>query len=215
LNFNANCIIIIKIKKELAMKILFASNNQDKVDDVKRSFKIINNNVEVLGLKEANINIEVEETKKKLLENAKLKARAVYSLLTKNGNNTFDYIIGEDFGFFVEAFPKVAGVYAKRWLEGNNKERAAAIVELFNKTGEKNKTATFVCAMAAINKIGEERYSVGKLKGEIGEKMPTQEGFGYHQIVKMPDGRYLNEYSLEEKSKIWSRHKALEQLKLI
>lgn len=197
------------------MKILFASNNQDKVNDIKRSFKILNSKVQITSLKEAGINIEVEETEETLLENAKLKARAIYNFLVNAGVNTYDYIIAEDFGFFVEAFPQIAGVYSKRWLDGNNKDRAKAIVELFNKTGEKNKTATFVCAMVAINRLGKERYSIGELKGQIGDRMPTEEGFGYHQIVKMPDGRYLNDYSLEEKSKIWSRHKALEGLNLI
>ena len=197
------------------MKILFASNNQDKVDDVKRSFKILNNKAQVIGLKEAGIDIEVEETEDTLLENAKLKAKAVYNFLINGGANTHDYIIAEDFGFFVDAFPQIAGVYSKRWLKGDNKDRAKAIVELFNKTGEKNKTATFVCAMVAINKSGQEQYSIGELKGQIGDRMPTQAGFGYHQIVKMSDGKYLSDYSLEEKSKIWSRHKALEGLKLV
>ena len=174
----------------------------------------MNSKVKVIKLKESGIKIDVEETEDTLIENAKLKARAVYNLLTNEGINTYDYIVAEDFGFFVEAFPEVAGVYAKRWHDGSNKDRAKAIVELFNKTSEKNKTATFVCAMVAINKAGKERYSIGELKGEIGDRIPTQEGFGYHQIVKMPDGRYLNDYNLEEKSKIWSRHKALEGLKL-
>lgn len=196
------------------MKILFASNNEDKFNDVKLFFKLNSSDVQLISLKEARIDIEVEETEETLLENAKLKARAVFDLLTNNKTNTYDYIIAEDFGFFVEAFPQVAGVYAKRWHEGNNKDRARVIVELFNKTGENNKKAAFVCAMVAIDKLGNEQYSIGELKGEIGDRIPTQPGFGYHQIVKMPDGRYLNDYSIEEKSKIWSRHKAIEGLKL-
>lgn len=192
------------------MKILYASNNQDKINDVKQSILFINENIEVVGLKETGFEIEVEETGSSLLENATLKAKTVYELI-KNKIN-FDFVIGEDFGFYVDAFSDVAGIHAKRWMEGSNLDRAAAIVKLFKETKEKNKKATFSCAMYCIDKNGNTCYALEHLTGNIGTRLPKKKGFGYHQIVKMEDGRYLSDYSVEEKKNIWVRQKALHSI---
>jgi XTP/dITP diphosphohydrolase len=188
------------------MKILYASNNQDKINDIKSILPYLNLKVEVMGLKEAGIQIEVEETGITLLQNATLKAQQVYEIIKQN--NEFDLIIGEDFGFYLQAYPNIAGLYAKRWKMGSNLDRATAIVKLYDTKNPKNKTATFSCAMCAINQLGVQFQAVKHLQGNIGSRLPKEGGFGYHQIVQMQDGRYLNEYSVQEKMPIWSRHQA-------
>lgn len=192
------------------MKILFASNNPDKVADTKQVLGELYENIEVVSLVEAGIEIEVEETEETLQGNALKKARAVFELVKES--KVFDYVLAEDFGFFVQAFPQVAGVYAKRWFDGANKDRAAKIVQLFEETKEQNRSAKFACAVAAIDKSGSEQCTLGELIGEIGTDIPTKEGFGYNQIVKMPDGRYLADYTAQEKLQVAARPKALKSL---
>jgi len=192
------------------MNILYASTNLDKIKDIKKGVKLLGIDAKIVGLKEIDLDIEVEETEVTLLENARKKAKTVFEIIKKQ--NAYDLVIAEDFGFFVEAFKEVAGIYAKRWKEGNNLDRAKAIVELFKKTGETNKKATFSCAMVAYSKLGKEFSVVKHLTGEIGERIPKENGFGYHQIVIMPDGRYLNDYTLEEKFLIWPRQLALAEI---
>ena len=194
------------------MNILYASTNLDKIEDIKKGVNLLGIDVKVVGLKDINLNIEVEETEPTLLDNARKKAQTIFEAIKEE--NIYDLVIAEDFGFFIEAFKDVAGVYAKRWKKGTNLDRAKAIVNLFKKTGEKNKKATFSCAMVAYSKLGKEYSTIKHLTGEIGERIPKNDGFGYHQIVIMPDGRYLNDYSLEEKFLLWPRQLALKEILL-
>jgi len=191
------------------MRILYASNNKDKIEDIKEGIALISKSIDVVGLVEIGLDIEVEETGETLLENATLKAQTVYDKIKGTNFDNFDFIIGEDFGFYLDAFAGVAGIHAKRWKDGNNLDRASAIVELFETTKETNKKATFSCAMCCINKQGNKFEVLEHLTGNIGTRKPTKDGFGYHQIVQMEDGRYLNDYGAVEKRAIWSRQKAL------
>jgi len=192
------------------MNILYASTNLDKIKDIKKGVALLGFDVNIVGLNESGLNIEVEETETTLLENARKKANTIFNIVKEQ--NCYDLVIAEDFGFFVEAFKEVAGVYAKRWKKGSNLDRAKAIVDLFKQTGETNKKATFSCAMVAYYKDGTEYDTVKHLTGKIGERIPKEEGFGYHQIVVMPDGRYLNDYDIEEKFLIWPRQLALKEI---
>ena len=56
------------------MKIIVASNNQDKIREIKSIFT----NYEIVSLKDMNINIDVEETGSTFEENAYIKAKAIY-----------------------------------------------------------------------------------------------------------------------------------------
>ena len=57
-------------------KILFATGNVAKVNRFKD--KLLKNNIELLSLKDLDINLEVEENGKDAIENALIKARAYY-----------------------------------------------------------------------------------------------------------------------------------------
>ena len=58
------------------MKVLFATTNPAKIR--KYAEKLQEKNIEVLTLKDLNINLHVEENGKNSLENAEIKARAYY-----------------------------------------------------------------------------------------------------------------------------------------
>ncbi|MDD4211126.1 MAG: non-canonical purine NTP pyrophosphatase [Clostridia bacterium] len=194
------------------MKILIATNNDIKLISMKNILSSLIKDVELFSLKDANIKIEIEETEDTLLGNAALKAKSIYDFLGKD--DIYNYIIAEDFGFFVDAYPEVAGVYAKRWFNGTNRDRAEEIIKLFKKSKEQNKTARFICATAAISKNGKLYTYIGELKGTIGTRVPKEDGFGYDQIVKLDDNKYLSDYSEEEKNKVSARRRSLEGLVL-
>lgn len=191
------------------MKLLLATHNEDKVKEHKNILKELDEKIEVYSLKEVNIEEEAEETADTLLGNALLKVESIHHIA---GEKEFDYIVSEDFGFFVEAFPEIAGVHAKRWFEGTNQDRSKKIIELFKEVNKKNKTARYKTVLVAMDKKGNQIVAEGELVGEIGEQVVNKEGFAYDQILRMPDGRYLSEYSLEEKNQISSRRRAMEKL---
>jgi non-canonical purine NTP pyrophosphatase (RdgB/HAM1 family) len=192
------------------MKILLATNNEVKAKNLKTAFKEFLPEASVLSLKEANMDVDVETQKGTLLANAKQKALIAHNNLQHKSD--FDYTLGEDFGFYVQASVRSAGVYTERWSKGVKKDKSQSILELFKIKNSAGKRAEFNCAMVAVNKNHKFYYSSGELKGKIGSKTPKSESFSYDQVVEMPDGRYLSEYSQDERYNISSRRKALKGL---
>ncbi|MGD9901613.1 MAG: non-canonical purine NTP pyrophosphatase [Spirochaetales bacterium] len=196
------------------MKILLATHNPHKVFESTKIFKeLFSEDLMIDGLEDANIVEDVEESASTLLGNAHLKAKAIFDLLK---HNPYDYIISEDFGFFIEAFPHIAGVHAKRWKEGTEIDRAKAVLELFKKNNEKNRSAKYVSVFVAIDKNGNTYEGVGELKGKIADyNIDThnfKEGFAYDQILELEDGRVVSEYTKDEKAQISSRREAIKTL---
>lgn len=73
-------------------KIIFATNNQNKVEEIK---SIIGNMFEVVSLKDAGIDIDIPEPHATLEENATEKSKTIYNI---TGENCFS----EDTGLEVE-----------------------------------------------------------------------------------------------------------------
>lgn len=66
-------------------KIILASNNDHKVKEIKN--KLSDKNVDVISLKEAGIEIDVEETGATFIENAQIKADAIYKIVKEREMN--------------------------------------------------------------------------------------------------------------------------------
>ncbi len=88
-------------------KIILGTNNENKV----REYKAILNKygIDVISLKDAGINLEVEETGTTFLENAVLKAKAIYDIVKAP-------VIGEDGGIEIDFLGGKPGVYSHRFL---------------------------------------------------------------------------------------------------
>jgi|LGVE01.1.fsa_nt_gb XTP/dITP diphosphohydrolase len=192
------------------MKVLLATNNNGKVKELKHILTLLGKNFWVESLKDANIDVDIPETSSTLIGNARLKANGIYELI-KN-NNKYDFIISEDFGFFVHSFPNIAGVHAKRWHEGSDKDRSRAVVDLFKKNPTLDRSAEYISVFVAIDKAGKSFEVEGKLRGTVGSRVVDAGGFAYDQILVVKDGRYLSEYTLEEKNQISSRSVAAHKL---
>ena len=88
-------------------KIILASNNSNKVREVKEILRDMN--VEIISMKEAGIDLDIEEDGTTFEENALIKARAVCKL---TGNIT----IADDSGLEVDYLDKQPGVYSARFM---------------------------------------------------------------------------------------------------
>ena len=111
-------------------------------------------------------------------------------------------LIVDDTGFSIDAMSGFPGPYAAYVLHtlGN-----AGILKLMG--GVKNRDAHFTTAIAYADKAGI-RVFTGTIHGSITTSPRGNNGFGYDPIVDI-NGRTLAEMSLEEKSVISHRAKAL------
>jgi len=113
------------------MKILLATNNENKYKEIYSKFKEQNLPFELLSLNQVtNEKIEIEETGSSLEENALIKAREVYNLFKIP-------TIADDTGLEVEALGGLPGVNSARFsgVHGNdaeNRKKAHWAVERFS-----------------------------------------------------------------------------------
>lgn len=183
------------------MKIVLASNNPDKVKEVKEILGPLG--IEVFSLKDLGIKIEIEEDQPTFEGNARKKARTVFEL---TGLPT----IADDSGLMVEALNGEPGVYSSRYAgEEHNYEKnnQKLLQELKNKPEPHR--AKFVCFINYITEIEDEIF-IGETSGEILKEPRGTNGFGYDPLFK-PDGfdKSYAELPSEIKNKISHRYKAL------
>ena len=158
------------------MKLLFASHNRNKVEELKQIFP---STYSLIGLDELNDNVEIEETGSTLVENALLKARSIHK---KYRLNTFS----DDTGLEIEGLTGAPGVLSARFagVENNSLKNMQKALDLMK--FKENRAAQFKTALALI--LDDKEYLFeGIITGTILETPRGEGGFGYDPIF-VPDG---------------------------
>jgi XTP/dITP diphosphohydrolase len=190
------------------MKLIFATNNQHKVDEIRSV--IGNSSLEIITLKEAGIDIDIPEPFNTLEENASNKWRTIYEMERPN-----QIIIGcfsEDTGLEVEALNGEPGVKSARYA-GEEKSFDKNIEKLLdNLEGVVNRRAKFRTVISLIIDEKENLFE-GVCQGTIGYAKRGTGGFGYDSIF-VPDGSIhtFAEMKMEEKNQFSHRKKATDKL---
>lgn len=190
------------------MKLIIASNNKGKINEIKKMLSKIA--IEVLSQSEAGINLDVEETGSTFMENAELKATAVYNAAKEMGLDCF--VLADDSGISVDALNGEPGVMSHRWAGENltDEERINKLLEKMN--GVTNRDAKATCAMCLVTpNTGSNMYFAGVLPLKILEAPRGTNGFGYDPILLFND-KSLAEMTADEKNAISHRHQALEHV---
>ena len=188
-------------------KIILASNNKGKIKEVKEICKDMQ--VEIVSMKEAGIDIDIEENGTTFEENALIKAEAVMKL-------TGELTIADDSGLEVDYLNKEPGIYSARYMGEDTSYhiKNASLIERLNGVPDEKRTARFVCAVAAAFPDGSVKTVRGTMEGRIGYEEKGENGFGYDPIFYLPEyGCTSAELSGEEKNKISHRGKALRAIK--
>jgi len=185
------------------MKLLFASNNQHKLDEVKAI--LAPSNVEIKSLNDVGFYEEIEETGQTFHENAAIKVNAIYKDKRMN-------CFADDSGLEVEALNGQPGVYSARY-SGQHGDHAANNQKLLNELkGNPNRKACFktVIALMIDNTI---HYFEGRVDGIIAEELSGKEGFGYDPLF-IPNGynKTFADMPAEIKNSISHRKRALEAM---
>ncbi len=182
--------------------LIFATNNQHKVDEVK---SIPGINYKIISLKEAGINIDIPEPYDTLEENASEKSNVIYKLTGKN-------CFSEDTGLEVETLNGEPGVKSARYAgEGKSFEKNIEKL-LFKMHGLKNRNAQFRAVLSLILNGIEHKFE-GICKGTILAYTKGEGGFGYDPVF-LPSGaeRTFAEMDMEEKNRFSHRKKAMDKL---
>lgn len=190
-------------------KIIFATTNQGKVREVKMMMEDFD--VELLTMKEAGINVDIIEDGTTFEENAIIKAKAIMEI-------TGEIALADDSGLEVDYLDGAPGIYSARFLgeDTSYDEKNKYIIEKLKDAKGKERSARFVCAMAAAFPNGEVITCKGTIEGLIGYEQKGNNGFGYDPIVYVPEFEMTTgEMSPELKNSISHRGKALEQMKEI
>lgn len=188
-------------------KIIFATENEGKMREIRMI--LANLGLPVLSLKDAGITTEVEENGATFEENAQIKAKTIMEL-------TGALVLADDSGLEVDALNKEPGIYSARYMGYDTSyhiKNQNIIDRLKGKVGEE-RSARFVCAIAAAFPDGRVLTARGTMEGQIGYEEKGKNGFGYDPIFYLPEYRcYSAELPLEEKNKLSHRGKALRLMK--
>lgn len=184
-------------------ELVVASNNQNKIKEIKELLADLN--IIVYSLKDLNIDIDVEETGSTFEDNALLKAQAIYDLINKP-------VLSDDSGLEVLALDNEPGIYSARYAgpkkdDNDNIDKVLSLLE-----NETNRQAQFVCAMCLVSNQGSKCIR-GISKGSILKQREGSNGFGYDPIFYSDAlNKSFGLATPEEKNKVSHRHDALMQI---
>ena len=118
--------------------------------------------------------------------------------------------------FEVDYMDKAPGIYSARFLGEDTSYRIKNqyIIDKLAGVPDPERTARFVCAIAAVFPDGSEYTERGTIEGIIGYEERGENGFGYDPIFYLPElGKTTAELDPEEKNKISHRGNALRLMK--
>ncbi|HHV13515.1 MAG TPA: XTP/dITP diphosphatase [Clostridiales bacterium] len=188
-------------------KVIFATSNEGKMREIREILKDLE--IELLSLKEAGLDLEIEENGTTFEENAIIKAKYVMEL-------TGEIVLADDSGLEVDYMDKAPGVYSARFLGEDTSYdiKNQYIIDKLAAAKDEERTARFVCVIAAAFPNDGIVTRRADIEGVIAKEIVGENGFGYDPIF------FVNEYNCttaqldpEQKNAISHRGKALNAMK--
>lgn len=194
-------------------KFIIASNNKNKVKEIKEILKDID--LEIVSLKDENINIGVEENGDTFEANSRKKASEIVEYLKSKGEKEF-IVMSDDSGLEVDYLNGAPGVYSARYSgdDCNNQRNNEKLISELKAVPMEERAAKFVCVVTLISSEDKEIVVRGESEGIITEELNGDEGFGYDPLFYVPEyKKTFAQMSSEEKNSISHRGRALKQLR--
>ena len=189
------------------MDIVFASNNQGKVREVRAMLE--GSDIRIHSLADLELHIDVVEDGHSFIENALIKASTIAGLLKRP-------VLADDSGLEVDALGGAPGVYSARYGGPGLKdeERLQLLLDEMKDVPDAKRTARFVCVMALVDPDGTNLTARGTVEGSIIREAQGNGGFGYDPAF-LPRG-YQDTFGIlpaETKNRISHRSMALLKMK--
>lgn len=190
-------------------KIIFATTNQNKMKEIKEI--LADFPVEIVSQKEAGISADIVEDGTTFEENAVIKAETIQKL-------SGAIVLADDSGLEIDYLNKEPGIYSARYMgeETSYHIKNMNLIQRLEGVADEDRTARFVCAVAAAFPDQETVTVRGTIEGRIGYEEEGSNGFGYDPIFYLPEyGCTTAALPSEAKNAISHRGKALQMIKTV
>lgn len=187
----------------MAGKIIFATKNAHKMIEIRQILADLP--MEVLSMEEAGIDVDVVEDGLTFEANAIKKAKEIAEIAG-------EIVLADDSGLEVDYMNKEPGIYSARFggYDTSYRIKNQMIIDRLKDAKEEERTARFVCVIAAALPDGTTESVRGTIEGVIAHKEHGENGFGYDPIFYVPEeGCTTAELPAERKNEISHRGKAL------
>lgn len=188
-------------------KIIIASNNENKIKEIKQIFSEYP--IDIVSMKQEGIVKDILEDGTTFMENALKKAEQIHDI-------SGGMVLADDSGLMVKGLDGAPGVYSARFSgeHGNDAKNNEKLLRLLEGKSENDRAAKFVCAMVLISESGSILKVQGEVLGVIAHKEMGQNNFGYDPLFYVPQYcMTFAEMPSELKNSISHRGKALSELK--
>lgn len=194
-------------------KIIFATGNENKMKEIRMILAGLK--VEILSQKEAGIKADVVEDGKTFEENAIIKATEIARVATGMKEHQGAVVLADDSGLEIDYLNKEPGIYSARYM-GEDTSYDIKNTELLRRlegVPDEQRTARFVCAIAAAFPDGTTEVVRGTMEGRIGYEISGEHGFGYDPIFYLPQyGCTSAELEPEKKNELSHRGEGLRKM---
>ena len=191
------------------MKLVLASRNRKKIEEMRRMMAELLPGVEVLSLDDIGVREDIPEDGNTFEENALIKARAA----AKEGCIG----VADDSGLTVDAFGGEPGIWSARYAarcgvdsDHNDEANNRLVLKKLENVPEGERGAAYVCAVACVFPDGTSFTVRGEVRGEMLRDYHGTGGFGYDPLFYYPPmGKTFAEITAEEKDSVSHRGRAM------
>ncbi len=188
------------------MKLLVASNNKGKLKEFNTILGELG--IECVSMADMGIDIDVPETGTTFMENAKIKAEAIYKIAKVP-------TVSDDSGLVVDALNGEPGVYYARYGGKTGDDKANIEKLLYNLKNVPVRTARFKSALWLVLDENTSVTAEGSVEGVIIDEPRGDNGFGYDPVFFSPAlGKTFAEADGKEKNSVSHRGNAIRELKV-
>ncbi len=191
-------------------RIVFATGNENKMAEIRMILSDLG--MPVYSMKELGVEADIVEDGISFEENAEIKARAISRLLPD------DIVLADDSGLEIDYLDKAPGIYSARFAGEDTSYDVKNCILLDKLEGirDEERTARFVCAVAAAFPDGSVETVRGTIEGTIAKEMLGENGFGYDPIFYVPEyGCTTAQMDPDKKNELSHRGNALRAMRRI
>ncbi len=191
-------------------RIVFATQNENKMKEIRMILADLG--MEICSMKDLNIHVDIVEDGISFEENAEIKARAISRLLPE------DIVLADDSGLEIDYLDKAPGIYSARFAgeETSYDVKNRILLDKLEGVPKEQRTARFVCAVAAAFPDGDVKTTRGTIEGIIADEIIGENGFGYDPIFYVPEYNCTTaQMDPEKKNELSHRGNALRAMRQV
>lgn len=191
-------------------RIVFATGNENKMEEIRMILSDLG--MPVYSMKELGVETDIVEDGISFEENAEIKVRAVSRLLPD------DIVLADDSGLEIDYLDKAPGIYSARFAgeDTSYDVKNCILLDKLEGVPDKDRTARFVCAVAAAFPDGTVETVRGTIEGTIAKEMLGENGFGYDPILYVPEyGCTTAQMTPAQKNELSHRGNALREMRIL